>query len=88
MSSSFQLQAVIEFYGFDAESVCPWEIADIAGFAWIRLSAEMAQPEIGLFLAQLAAYNQIDLLDSRRSNLGKDFSGRWLGFGWWGSGCI
>lgn len=65
MSSSFQLQAVIEFYGFEPEFACPWEITELAGFAWIRLSAEMAQLDIGLFFAQLAAYNQIDLSGNR-----------------------
>ena len=69
MSSSFHLQPVIEFYGFDAESSCPWEIAEITGFEWIRLSAEMSQSEIGLFFAQLAVYNQIDLSENREAIL-------------------
>ncbi len=69
MSSPFQLQAVIEFYSFDVESACPWEIVELDGLTWIRLSAEMKQPEIGLFFAQLARYNQIDLSGSRETIL-------------------
>jgi len=69
MSSPFQLQAVIEFYGLDA-TVCPWEIAEIDG-SWLRLSAEMMQPEIGLFFAQLANYNQIDLSQTKEAILKK-----------------
>jgi hypothetical protein len=65
MSSSFQLQAVIEFYGFEAKSACPWEVGEISGLSWIRLSAEMTQPEIGAFFAQLAGYNRIDRSQSR-----------------------
>jgi hypothetical protein len=68
-SSPFQLQAVIEFYSLDVESVCPWEIAEIDGLVWMRLSAEMTQPEIGLFFAQLASYNQIDLSRNREAIL-------------------
>jgi hypothetical protein len=60
MSSSFQLHAVIEFYGFDAESACPWAVADVGRLRWMRLSAEMAGEEIGAFFAQLVGYNQID----------------------------
>jgi hypothetical protein len=71
MNSPFYLQAVIEFYGLAAESACPWEIAKLDGFAWIRLSAEMTQPEIGLFFAQLAHYNQIDLSENRATILRK-----------------
>jgi hypothetical protein len=65
MSSSFQLHAVIEFYGFDAESACPWSVADLGESRWIRLSAEMAEAEIGAFFAQLVSYNQIDRSGSR-----------------------
>jgi hypothetical protein len=65
MSTSFQLQAVIEFYSFEAESECPWEVAEIDEFARIRLSAEMTQPEIGAFFAQVSGYNQIDRSRSR-----------------------
>jgi hypothetical protein len=67
MSCSFQLQAVIDFYGFEAESVCPWEVADLGDLRWMRLSAKMTQPEIGAFFAQLASYNQIDRAVVRRS---------------------
>jgi hypothetical protein len=69
MSSPFQLQAAIESSGFDVESACPWEIVEIDGLAWIRISAEMTQPEIGLFFAQLASYNQIDLSGNRTAIL-------------------
>jgi hypothetical protein len=69
ISSPFQLQAAIEFYSLDVESACPWEVAEIDGLAWIRLSAEMTQPEIGLFFAQLASYNQIDLSRNREAIL-------------------
>lgn len=68
MNSPFHLQAVVELYGLYAESVCPWEIAEIDE-SWLRLSAEMTQPEIGLFFARLASYNQIDLLESRETIL-------------------
>ena len=69
MNSSFQLQAVIDFYDFDAESFCPWEIAEITGSDCIRLSAEMSQPEIGLFFAQLVRYNRIDFSESQEAIL-------------------
>jgi hypothetical protein len=69
MSSPFQLQAVVELYGLDAQSTFPWEIAEIDSFVWIRLSAEMTQPEIGLFFAQLARYQQIDLSGNREEIL-------------------
>ena len=69
MNSSFQLQAVIDFYDFDAESSCPWEIAEITGSDCIRLSAEMSQPEIGLFFAQLVRYNRIDFSESQEAIL-------------------
>ena len=65
MNSPFQLKAVIEIYGFDAEFACPWEISEVDGFAWLRLSTEMTQREIGLFFAQLVSYNQIDLSENR-----------------------
>jgi hypothetical protein len=65
MTYSFQLQAVIEFDSVEAESACPWELSEIDELSWIRLSAEMTQPEIGAFFAQLAGYNQIDRSQSR-----------------------
>jgi hypothetical protein len=65
MSSSFQLKAVIEFYSSEAEPAWSWEVSEISELSWIRLSAEMTQPEIGAFFAQLADYNQIDRSQSR-----------------------
>jgi hypothetical protein len=65
MSSSFHLQAVIEFYGVEPESACPWEVVGSRELSWIRLSAEMSELEIGAFFVQLAGYNQIDRSGSR-----------------------
>jgi hypothetical protein len=65
MSSSFQLQPVIEFYYVDGESPCPWEVTENSGFTWIRISAEMTQPEIGAFFSLLARYKQIERSSNR-----------------------
>jgi hypothetical protein len=60
MSSSFQLQAVIETPYFQEEFVPPWDLKIPEPLSWIRLSGEMTEQEIGLFFAKLVQYNQLD----------------------------
>ncbi len=67
MSSSVQMQAVIEAPYYEYKFLCPWEIPEFKPFSNIRLWGEMTYPEIGLVFAQLAKYNQIKLTDDKQA---------------------
>lgn len=69
MSSLIQMQAVIETPHYEGKFVCPWEIFEAPPFSMIRLSAEMTYAQIGLVIAQLAKYNQIELTGDRLTAL-------------------
>jgi hypothetical protein len=60
MSSSFQLQAVVELPYLQEEFVYPWDLQIPEPLFWIRLSGEMTDQEIGLFFAKLVQCNQLD----------------------------
>lgn len=65
MSLLIQMQAVVEAPYYEGEFSCPWEIFEAPPFSMIRLSAEMTYAQIGLVIAQLAKYNQIELTGDR-----------------------
>ncbi len=60
MSSSFQLQAVVEAPNLPDEFVCPWEFQPLEPLSWIKLSGGMTDQDIGSIVAQLVQYNQLD----------------------------
>ena len=60
MSSSFQLQAVVEAPHLQEEFAYPWDLQTLEPFSWIRLSGEMTEQEIGSIVAQLVQYNQLE----------------------------
>lgn len=67
MSSLIQMQAVMETPYYKGEFSCPWEVSEFEPFSMLRLCGEMTYPEIGLVFAQLAAYNQVELLDNKQT---------------------
>ncbi len=60
MSSSFQLQAVVEAPNLQDSFVCPWDLQTLEPLSWIKLSGEMTEQDVGSIVAQLIQYNQLD----------------------------
>ena len=60
MSTTFQLQAVVETPSFQDEFLCPWDIPVFEPFSRIRLWGETTNQEIGLVFAQLVQCNYLD----------------------------
>lgn len=69
MNSLTQIQAVIETPYYEGEFSCPWQIPEFKLFSMIRLWGEMTYPEIGLVFAQLAEYNQVELVNDKQAVL-------------------
>ncbi len=69
MSSSIQLQAIVEAPNYEDEFLCPWEVAEFEPLSRIRLSAKITYPEIGLVFAQLAKCNKIKLENDKQTIL-------------------
>ena len=65
MSSLIQMQAVVEAPHYEDEFSCPWAVSEVLPFSMITLSGEMTYAKIGLVIAQLAKYNQIELTGDR-----------------------
>ncbi|NEQ68301.1 MAG: hypothetical protein F6K21_22930 [Symploca sp. SIO2D2] len=66
MDSLIQMQAVVETPYHEGEFVCPWEVPEFQPFSLLPVSGEMTYPEIGLVVAQLAQYNQIELTNDKQ----------------------
>jgi hypothetical protein len=67
MSSLIQMQAVMEAPHYEGEFSCPWETPKFQPFSMIRLHGKMTYQAIGLVIAQLAQYNQIELAGDKQT---------------------
>ncbi len=65
MSTQIKMQAIIEAPYYQDEFICPWKVSDFEPFSKIRLHPEITIPEIGLVVAKLAQYNDIELSNSK-----------------------
>lgn len=65
INSPIQMQAVVEAPYFDDFS-CPWNVPEFTSFSLIPIHPDITYPEIELIFAQLAQYNQIELVEDKR----------------------
>ena len=61
MNASPHLQAIVEVCQDKNKPLCPWTTtADFKRCRFIRLSGKMTEQEVGLIIAELVTYNQLD----------------------------
>jgi hypothetical protein len=64
MNSAPYLKAVIEVEHYPEFSEFPWPIAEFDKYSFIHLSEQTSDREIGLIIAQLIMYNEIEIKDN------------------------
>ncbi|NEO88729.1 MAG: hypothetical protein F6J87_31565 [Spirulina sp. SIO3F2] len=66
---SIWMLPVVEAPYFEGEFLAPWSVPEFEPLSMIQLHEGMSHPEVGLVMAQLAAYNHIDLENDRQTVL-------------------